>query len=58
MTRALRVTTLEHHWTLHVERPKPEVVRVEITGAWRKEEQLPDPSEVWRDRGWPARPIG
>jgi len=43
------VPTLERHWTLHVERPTPEVARVEITGAWRKEEQLPDPSEVWRE---------
>jgi len=34
---------------LHVERPTPEVARVEFTGAWRKEEQLPDPSVVWRE---------
>ncbi len=43
------VTTPERHWTLHVERPTPEVARVEITGVWRKEERLPDPSEVWRE---------
>jgi phospholipid/cholesterol/gamma-HCH transport system permease protein len=49
MTRASRVTTVERHWTLHVERPTPEAVRVEIIGAWRKEQQLPDPSEVWRE---------
>ena len=36
-------------WTFHVERPTPEVARVELTGAWRKENWLPDPSDVWRE---------
>ena len=49
MTRASRMTTVERPWTLHVERPTPEVACVELTGAWRKEDRLPDPSEVWRE---------
>ena len=36
-------------WTFHVERPTSEVARVELTGAWRKENGLPDPSDVWRE---------
>ena len=48
MTRASRMT-VERPWTLHVERPTPEVACVELTGAWRKEDRLPDPSEVWRE---------
>jgi phospholipid/cholesterol/gamma-HCH transport system permease protein len=49
MTRASRMTAVERPWTLHVRRPTPEVARVELTGAWRKEDRLPDPSEVWRE---------
>jgi phospholipid/cholesterol/gamma-HCH transport system permease protein len=36
-------------WTFHVERPASEVVRVELAGVWRKENWLPDPSDVWRE---------
>jgi phospholipid/cholesterol/gamma-HCH transport system permease protein len=36
-------------WTFHVERPASEIARVELTGAWRKENWLPDPSDVWRE---------
>ena len=43
------MTTAERPWTLHVERPRPEVACVEITGAWRNEDRLPDASEVWRE---------
>ena len=49
MTRASRMTTVERPWTLQVERPTPEVACVALTGAWRKEDRLPDPSEVWRE---------
>src|SRR5262245_8752527 len=49
MMRASRLTTTEHLWTLHVERPTPEAARVELAGAWRKEDDLPDPGEVWRE---------
>src|SRR6185295_11781604 len=40
---------VERPWTLHVDRPQPEVARVVLTGPWRKEDRLPDPSEVWRE---------
>ena len=40
---------VERPWTLHVDRPRPEVARVVLTGPWRKEDRLPDPSEVWRE---------
>jgi phospholipid/cholesterol/gamma-HCH transport system permease protein len=40
---------MERAWTLHVERPTPNVACVELSGTWRKESQLPDPSEVWRE---------
>jgi len=43
------MTPVERPWTLHVERPTPEVACVELAGAWRKENRLPDPSEVWRE---------
>ena len=43
------MTTIERRWTLQVQRPRPEVGCVELTGAWRKEHRLPDPSEVWRE---------
>jgi phospholipid/cholesterol/gamma-HCH transport system permease protein len=36
-------------WTVHVERPTPEIACVQLSGAWRKEHQLPDPDEVWRE---------
>src|SRR5262249_4015693 len=49
MTTSSRTTTVERPWALHVERPSPEVARLDLTGAWRKEDRLPDPSEVWRE---------
>src|SRR5262245_2730860 len=36
-------------WTIHVERPTTESARVRLAGAWRKEDHLPDPGEVWRE---------
>src|SRR5215510_13511284 len=48
MTRASRLATAERAWTLDVQRPAPEVARVELSGVWRKEDRLPDPSVVWR----------
>jgi hypothetical protein len=47
MTRVSGMGAVERPWMLHVEHPTPEVARVEPTGAWRKEERLPDASEVW-----------
>jgi phospholipid/cholesterol/gamma-HCH transport system permease protein len=57
MTRAARMTTVERSWTFTVERPTPAVACVELTGAWRKEDGLPDASEVWREiqGGLPVR---
>ena len=49
MTRVSLVAAVERPWTLHVEHTTPEVACVELTGVWRKEGQLPDPSEVWRE---------
>src|SRR5262245_52942369 len=49
MTGVSRMPNLERSWTLHVERPAPEVARVELAGAWRNGDQLPEPSDVWRD---------
>jgi hypothetical protein len=43
------MTTVERPWTLRVERPTPDIASVELTGVWRKEHQLPDPSEVLRE---------
>jgi len=40
---------MEHPWELRVEHPAPELACIELAGAWRKEHQLPDSSEVWRD---------
>ena len=44
-------------WTLQVERPAPEVARVELAGAWRKQDRVPETSEVWQgfEIGPPAR---
>jgi hypothetical protein len=36
-------------WTIHVERSTAEIVRVQLSGAWRKQHQLPDPGQVWRE---------
>jgi len=47
MSRA-QGTAVERPWTLRVERPAPEIASVELTGVWRKEHGLPDPSEVLR----------
>jgi phospholipid/cholesterol/gamma-HCH transport system permease protein len=43
------MTMVEHQWTLHVVHPTPEVARIELAGAWRKEHGLPEPSHVWRE---------
>jgi phospholipid/cholesterol/gamma-HCH transport system permease protein len=45
----MKASEVERPWTVHVEHPASEVARVELTGAWRKENGLPDPSEVWRE---------
>jgi phospholipid/cholesterol/gamma-HCH transport system permease protein len=49
MTRASGMTTVERPWALHVERPTAGVACVHLTGVWRKEDRLPDPSEVWHE---------
>ena len=51
------MSTSERPWTLRVTRPAPEVACVEITGAWRNRDRLPDPSEVRDDleNGPPVR---
>src|SRR5687767_594901 len=49
MTRAWPSTPVERPWTLHVERTGPGVACVGLAGVWRKEDRLPDPSEVWRE---------
>jgi phospholipid/cholesterol/gamma-HCH transport system permease protein len=49
MTTASGMTMAERPWTLHVERPTPEVARVELAGSWRTGDHLPEPSEVWRE---------
>jgi phospholipid/cholesterol/gamma-HCH transport system permease protein len=49
MTRLSRIATVVRPWTLHVERATPQVACVELTGEWRKGDELPDPSEVWRE---------
>jgi phospholipid/cholesterol/gamma-HCH transport system permease protein len=49
MMRASHMSTIERPWTLRVTRPAPEVACVELTGVWRKEDRLPDPSEVRRE---------
>src|SRR5262245_2707477 len=41
------MTTAERRWTLRLQRPGPEVGCVELAGVWRKEQGLPDSSEVW-----------
>jgi phospholipid/cholesterol/gamma-HCH transport system permease protein len=45
----MRTTSVERQWALHVDRPTPDVASVALTGAWRKERRLPEPSEVWRE---------
>jgi len=49
MARDPRMVSAEHPWTLHVVRPTSDVARVELTGAWRKQDRVPDTSEVWHD---------
>jgi phospholipid/cholesterol/gamma-HCH transport system permease protein len=49
MTRAGPATTVERPWTLHVERSGPALACVQLTGSWRKDDRLPDSSEVWRE---------
>jgi phospholipid/cholesterol/gamma-HCH transport system permease protein len=46
---ALRMIAVERQWTLHVVHPTPAIACVELAGVWRKEDRLPDPSEVWRE---------
>jgi len=41
--------TVERPWAVHVERTSPDVARVELTGAWRNADQVPDSSEVWHE---------
>jgi hypothetical protein len=43
------MTTVERPWALRVARPTPDTASVELTGVWRKEHELPDPSEVLRE---------
>ena len=43
------MTIVKRPWTLHVEHRVPDVACVELAGAWRNEDQLPDSSEVWRE---------
>ncbi len=43
------MTTAERPWTLRVERPSPDIACVELAGAWRKEDRLPDPNDLWRE---------
>ena len=43
------MTTVERQWTLHIAHPTPPIACVELAGVWRKEDRLPDPSEVWRE---------
>jgi phospholipid/cholesterol/gamma-HCH transport system permease protein len=40
MTKTSRMT---------IEHPMPDVACVKLAGAWRNEERLPDPGEVWRE---------
>src|SRR5262247_3627215 len=49
MTSASRATSAEPAWALSLERPTPESACVVLRGVWRKENRLPDPSEVWRE---------
>jgi len=49
MNRASRATSVEPSWALRVALPAAGVARVELSGAWRKEDRLPDPGEVWRE---------
>jgi len=49
MTSASPVNTVERPWTLHVERPSPEVACVELAGSWRNTDLLPDPGAVFRE---------
>jgi phospholipid/cholesterol/gamma-HCH transport system permease protein len=57
MMRAPHVSTIERPWAVRVTRPAPEVACIELTGAWRKEDRLPDPSTVRDDlnSGQPIR---
>jgi phospholipid/cholesterol/gamma-HCH transport system permease protein len=36
-------------WTLQVDHPSLEVACVELAGAWRNENRLPDPTELWSE---------
>ena len=49
MASASHTAIVERSWTLHVERPTPETARVGLSGAWRKEDLVPDSTEVWRE---------
>jgi len=43
------MTDVKRPWTLQVEHPIPDVACVELAGAWRNEDRLPDPGEAWRE---------
>jgi phospholipid/cholesterol/gamma-HCH transport system permease protein len=43
------MSTIERQWTLRITRPAPAVACVELSGAWRNEDRLPDPKEVRDD---------
>src|SRR5262245_28234619 len=49
MARDQHTATVERPWAVRVERPSPDVAHVELTGAWRNADQIPDPSEVWHE---------
>ena len=45
----MKPITVDRRWALHVVHPTPGDARVELAGTWRKEDRLPDASDVWRD---------
>src|SRR5262245_53869412 len=49
MRRDPHTAMVERPWAVHVERPSLEVARVELTGAWRNADRVPDSSDVWRE---------
>jgi phospholipid/cholesterol/gamma-HCH transport system permease protein len=40
-------SAVERAWTFDVDHPTSQVARVELAGAWRNENRLPDPNEIW-----------
>jgi phospholipid/cholesterol/gamma-HCH transport system permease protein len=45
----MKSSTVEHAWTLDIDRPTSQVARVELAGAWRNEHRLPDTNEIWSE---------